>query len=286
MNRELPRAITDDEIETYGRDGVVMLPGLFDADWIRLLDEGLAASRRAPTKRAAVWDRDVEKREMFYDSHAWQRVPAYARFVTESPCAELAGRLMGAAAVNFFFDAVFCRSPGTQFRTPWHQDEPYWSVSGFQTCSVWMPLVPVTAASAVAVVPGSHRWATVFKQADFGAYDADGSDVPHSDFSALADAPPLPDIDGDPETYRPQSFAMQPGDALVFNGRCIHGGSGRLADDRDLRVFNTKWCGDDVRVDFKPWGMNPDHSSEMTAAGLKPGDKLGSDLYPELWRRG
>ena len=149
-----------------------------------------------------------------------------------------------------------------------------------------MPLVPVTAESALAVVPGSHRWAKVFKQADFGAYDADGSDVPHSDFSALADAPPLPDIDAEPDTYRPLSFDMQPGDVLVFNGRCIHGGSGRLAADRDLRVFNTKWCGDDVRIDFKPWGMNPDHSPEMTAAGLKPGDKLGTALYPALWQRG
>ena len=118
MNRELPRAISAPEIESYDRDGVIMLPGIFDADWIALLDAGLAASRRAPTKRAAVWDRDAENREMFYDSHAWQRVPAYARFVRESPCAALAGQLMGAEAVNFFFDAVFCRSPGTQFRTP------------------------------------------------------------------------------------------------------------------------------------------------------------------------
>ncbi len=285
MNRELPRPLSAEEIERYDVDGVVVLRGVFDADWIRLLDEGLAASRRAPTQRAAVWDRDEKNRETFYDSHAWMRVPAYRRFVEESPCAEIAGRLMGASAVNFFFDAVFCRSPGTQFRTPWHQDEPYWSVSGFQTCSVWMPLVPVAAKSALAVVPGSHRWAKVFRQADFGAYNADGKEVPHSDFSALKDAPPLPDVDAEPERYRPVSYDMEPGDVLVFNGRSIHGGSGLLAEGRDLRVFNTKWCGDDVRIDFKPWGMNPDHAPEMTKVGLAPGDRLGTPSYPELWRR-
>ena len=58
MNKDLPRAVTAEEIETYDRDGVIMLPGLFDADWIGLLDEGLTTSRQAPTKRAVVWDRE------------------------------------------------------------------------------------------------------------------------------------------------------------------------------------------------------------------------------------
>ncbi|MEQ8667463.1 MAG: phytanoyl-CoA dioxygenase family protein [Rhodospirillales bacterium] len=290
MNRTLPRKITTDETHAFARDGVVVLRGMFDADWIALLDEGLRRSRAAPTARAQTWDRTVgdngETLETFYDSQAWLRVPAYRQFIEESPCAELAGRIMGSGAVNFFFDAVFCRSAGAQFRTPWHQDEPYWSVEGLQTCSVWMPLVPVAAKSALAVVPGSHRWAKVFRQVDFGEFNADGkADAPHSDFSVLADAPDLPDIDAEPETYRPVSFDMEPGDALVFNGRCIHGGSGLLDAGRDLRVFNTKWCGDDVRVSFKPWGMDPDHSRVMTDAGLVPGDRLGGELYPRLWER-
>ena len=286
MNRELLRTVTDAETGAFARDGVVLIRGAFDAGWIELLDAGLARSRANPTGRAQTWDRDAQNRETFYDSQAWQRVPEYRRFIEQSPCAELAGRLMGSRAVNFFFDAVFCRSAGAQFRTPWHQDEPYWSIEGLQTCSVWMPLVPVTAQSALAVVPGSHTWARVFKQVDFGQYNADGKENPdRADFSVLDDAPELPDIDADPETYKPVSFDMQPGDALVFNGRCIHGGSGLLEAGRDLRVFNTKWCGDDVRVAFKPWGMDPDHSAVMTEQGLAPGDRLGGDLYPELWVR-
>lgn len=286
MNRELPRAITDDEIRAFAEDGVVIMRGMFDADWIALLDEGLTNSRRAPTGRAQVWDRDAENRETFYDSQAWQRVPEYHSFITESPCAELAGRIMGSSRVNFFFDAVFCRSRGTQFRTPWHQDEPYWSVEGMQTCSIWMPLVSVSARSALAVVPRSHTWARVFKQPDFGMYNADGKEnADHSDFSILADAPEMPDIDGDIARFTPLSFDMEPGDALIFNGRCIHGGSGQLDADRDLRVFNTKWCGDDVRVSFKEWGMDPNHEPVMTEVGLRPGDRLGTDLYPELWAR-
>jgi ectoine hydroxylase-related dioxygenase (phytanoyl-CoA dioxygenase family) len=78
---------------------------------------------------------------------------------------------------------------------------------------------------------------------------------------------------------------MEPGDVVVFNGRMVHGGSGNLAPDRDLKVFNTQWLGDDVRVVFRPEGMSPDHSAAMTAAGLSSGDRIGTDLYPQLWRR-
>jgi len=285
MNRSLPYAITLDHAAEYDRDGAILLKGVFDPDWIALLDAGLTRSREAPTDRGHAWDRDDNQREMYYDTFAWRGIPEYRRFIEESPCAELAGRLMGSKTVRFFFEAVFCRSPGCQFRTPWHQDEPYWSVDGYQTCTVWIPLVPVTAASALAVVPGSHRWGKRFLQADFGQFNPDGhGKVPHSDFSGLTDAVPMPDIDGESGTYHPTSFDMAPGDVLVFNGRTIHGGSGRLDGNQELRVFTAKWCGDDVRVAFKDWGMDPDYSEEMTSAGLAPGDTLATDLYPELWR--
>ena len=78
---------------------------------------------------------------------------------------------------------------------------------------------------------------------------------------------------------------VQPGDVVVFNGRIVHGGSGNLAPDRDLKVFNTQWLGDDVRVLFRPEGMSPDHSAAMTEVGLSSGDRIGTDLYPQLWRR-
>ena len=59
---------------------------------------------------------------------------------------------MRSITVNFFFDSVFVRSTGTQFETPWHQDEPYWSVEGYDACTIWMPLVSV---SSLSFVPGT-----------------------------------------------------------------------------------------------------------------------------------
>ena len=69
---------------------------------------------------------------------------------------------------------------------------------------------------------------------------------------------------------------------MVFNGRTMHGGSGKLDNDRDLRVFTTKWLGDDARIKFRNCGMDPDFSSLMIEKGLKSGDRPDTDLYPQI----
>ncbi len=277
------RQLTAEQVERFRRDGVVMLPTMFDRSWIDVLQAGLERHLQAPTQRARVWDRDDQGRTMFWDSMAWHNVAEYQQFVFQSCAAELAGRLMGSAAVNFYFDAVFVRSPGAQFETPWHQDEPYWSVRGHDTCTVWMPLVPVAAENALSFVPGSHLTDQIYEQYDFGRLNPDGKpDVDRSDFSAIAEAD-VPDIAADPNRFGVLSWDMEPGDCVVFNSRILHGGSGRLPDDRDLRVFTSKWLGDDVRIAFRSEGMDPDFSQIMTEYGLASGDRPGTELLPQIW---
>ena len=285
MNTDLPREISSEEINTYQKDGVVLLEAIFDSDWIDLLKQGLDSNCRNPTQRARVWDRDAEGRTMFWDSQAWQGIEEYRQFVFDSPAAEVAGRLLKAREINFFFDAVFVRSPGTQFSTPWHQDEPYWSIEGYDTCTIWMPLVPVKKQSALAYVPGSHLNNRIFDQYNFGNLNPDAkTDVDQVNFSGISEAS-IPDIDANPEQYGVVSWDMQPGDCVAFNSRILHGGSGKLGKDEDLQVFTSKWLGDDARIKFRECGMDPDHSAIMTERGLKPGDRPGTDLYPKIWNR-
>ncbi len=279
------REITASEVTSFQQDGVVMLKGLFDERWVELLDRGLEANCNSPTDRSRIWDRDEQGRTMFWDSQAWQRIEEYKQFVFDSPAAQFAGQLMQSEQINFFFDAVFVRSPGSQFVTPWHQDEPYWSVEGYNTCTLWMPLVPVKKENALAYIPGSHRSDSVFYQYNFGDLNPDcKTRVDQVDFSAVSKNE-FPDFDADPERYGVISWDMQPGDCVAFNSRIIHGGSGKLPQDRDLRVFTSKWLGDDVQIKFRECGMDPDHSAVMTEHGLKPGDRPGTDLYPAIWSR-
>ena len=118
MNPDVPRAITGDEVETYQRDGVIVLRDMFDADWIELLKNGLSINCENPTARSRVWDRDSAGRTMFWDSQAWQGIEQYRRFIFESPGARIAGELMGASRVNFFFDAVFVPVSYTHLTLP------------------------------------------------------------------------------------------------------------------------------------------------------------------------
>ena len=277
--------VSGTQIADYQNNGVVLLEQMFDAQWIELLSAGLAENCSRPTDRSRVWDRDSAGRTMFWDSQAWQSIEQYQQFVHQSPAAQIAGELMESQTVNFFFDAVFVRSAGSQFETPWHQDEPYWSVEGFDTCTIWMPLVPVNKENALAFVPGSHRPDSIYRQYNFGELNPDRkTDVDQVDFSRITEDD-FPDIAANADKYGVVSWDLQPGDCVVFNSRIMHGGSGKLDDDRDLRVFTSKWLGDDVRIKFREVGMDPDHSAIMTAHGLKSGDRPGTALYPQIWSR-
>ena len=84
MNTELPREITDEEIEIWHRDGVILLEAMFDEDWIELLKQGLDQNCANPTRRARIWDRDCRGCAMFWDSQAWQKIEEYQKFIFNS----------------------------------------------------------------------------------------------------------------------------------------------------------------------------------------------------------
>ena len=116
-------------------------------------------------------------------------------------------------------------------------------------------------------------------------YEAGASDRGVEDLLRDDGTVPFPDVEANRGDYDILSWDMEPGDCVAFNARIIHGGSGNLSEGRDLKVFNTQWLGDDVRVCFREEGMDPDHSTIMTEHGLKPGDRPGTALYPQVWAR-
>jgi len=282
MNNELLRPLTAKEVDTYHRDGVLLLKNMFDKNWIELLNKGLDVNSKCPTERSRIWHKNDSGHTMFYDTLAWQEIKEYKNFIFNSPAAQICGQLMKSTTVNFFFDAVFVRSAGTKFETPWHQDEPYWSIEGYDACTLWMPLVPVKEKNCLSFVPGSHLFKSVFNQKNFG--ELTGNPKDQVDFSKVADQE-FPDINADPERFGVVNWEMQPGDCIAFNGRTMHGGSGKLDNDSNLRVFTTKWLGDDARIKFRNYGMDPDFSSLMIKKGLKSGDRPDTGLYPRVWTK-
>ena len=273
------KTISKDQIANFNTNGVIFLSNYFTEDWLQLLKTGIEKNILNLGKEKRIWSKENTGQFTFYDSDNWRRIKEYKNFVEESPMKNIAGKLLNTTKVNFFFDAISVRSPGVQFSTPWHQDEPYWSVEGFDTVSIWMPLVDVRKESALSFVPGSHRWGKNFKQQDFGALNPENQkDVNNVSFDDQWEL--TPDIDADRKKYKVVSWEMKAGDCVAFNARTLHGGGGNLLPNKDLKVFNTQWLGHDVKVCFKDSGMDPDHSEKMRAAGMKSGDELDGELYP------
>ena len=283
MNRHPLRPVTEQHARAFARDGVVVLRGMFDADWLALLARGVARNIRAPGPVGRNYACDGDQR-FFYDTCNWRNFAEYRKFVFESPAAEIAAVLLGASRVNFLFETIFYRSPGTQKSTPWHQDEPYWPVGGAQAASIWIPCNAVDKDSALEFVPGSHRWEKTFRRHNFAEDNPDGDGTVFT-VEAAAGHEEFPDVDARREELGVVSWSLQPGDCTVHNPRIIHGGGGRLKAGRDLKIFNTQWMGDDYVVRYRESGLDPDLREEMQAAGLRDGDSVDCDFFPRVWPR-
>jgi len=272
MTLELPsvplRAITSEEIEAYRRDGVVCLRGVFPGAWIEFMRDAVEIAMTQPGPHAEEYEKNGGGR-FFGDLDIARRHEAFKSFVLNSPAAEIAGSVMHSDRVNFFYDQLLVKEPGTGAATPWHQDQPYWAVSGQQVASIWLPFDPVEKSAAVEYVRGSHEWP------EYSPYH-------FSDGSAYADTglPMLPDIDADRSGYDIVSFAMEPGDCLVFQAMIVHGAPANRTGNR-RRALATRWTGDDARYHVRPGEV----AIPTRDPGLRHGDRMDCADFPRVWER-
>ena len=155
--------VTERDVETYERDGVVCLRGIFDQHWIGLLAEGVEKDLRAPGPLHTLQQTGADPGFFLTDFCMAQRIPEFREFLVESPAAEIAARLMRSQRINFFYDAIWVKEQGTRKRTRWHQDQPYYPIDGTQMCVFWTPLDPVSREVCLELVRGSHRWRRWFQ---------------------------------------------------------------------------------------------------------------------------
>ena len=51
MNRNMPRPLSRDELDAFERDGVALVKGMFDADWIERMSAALDVILDTPSER-------------------------------------------------------------------------------------------------------------------------------------------------------------------------------------------------------------------------------------------
>jgi ectoine hydroxylase-related dioxygenase (phytanoyl-CoA dioxygenase family) len=254
-------------IDAFERDGAACLRGAF-ADWVDVIAEGIERNLREPGPLASNLVQAGHTGGFLDDYCNWQRIPEFKRMVLESPAARLAAQFMRSETAQFFHEHVLVKEPGTQKPTPWHSDLPYYFVNGRQTISFWIPADPVNTAT-LRLISGSHRWERDVRPVRW----LDSSDFYGCDEDYLAP----PDPDRDPR-LRVLEWQMEPGDAVIFDFRTVHGARGNDSSTR-RRVLSLRWVGDDVRYVERPGRTSP----PFTGHGMAPGQRLRDDWFPIVW---
>ncbi len=260
--------ITQDHIDQFQRDGVVLIKGLFK-DQVDQLRHGVERNMDAPGPYASNNEKTGQTGRFFDDYCNWPRISEFEAAIKVSPVAEVAADLMQSDLVQMFHDHVLVKEPGTSMATPWHQDGPYYFVEGRQTISFWSPLDPVSEA-ALRCVAGSHKWEKEVLPTRW---------VSEEDFFAdEGQYMPVPDPEAEGMTIL--EWEMEPGDAVAFNYKTLHGARANTSETR-RRAFSLRLVGEDARYVERPGPTSPPYPGHE----MKPGQRLREDWFPILFQR-
>ena len=259
--------VSQDQIDAYRRDGAVLIPNLF-SNWVEKIQAGIDRNMESPGPYAAENLKGGEAGRFFDDYCNWQRIPEFAEVIQKSEARSAAATLMGSQTVQVFHDHVLVKEPGTSKPTPWHQDSPYYFVDGEQTISFWVPVDPVADAS-LRLIAGSHRWPKPVLPTKW--LDEDSFYPNEDDYIAV------PNPDADPTKFQVLEWPMQPGDAVAFHFKTLHGARGNLSETR-RRAFSLRLVGDDARYITRPGRTSPPFPGHE----MRDGDRLREDWFPTL----
>lgn len=260
--------ITQDHIDQFQRDGVVLIKGLFK-DQVDQLRRGVERNMAAPGPYASNNEKAGQTGRFFDDYCNWPRIPEFEAAIKASPVAEVAADLMQSDLVQMFHDHVLVKEPGTSMATPWHQDGPYYFVEGRQTISFWSPLDPVSEAT-LRCVAGSHKWEKEVLPTRW---------VSEEDFFA-DEGQYMPVPDPEAEGMKILEWEMEPGDAVAFNYKTLHGARANTSETR-RRAFSLRLVGEDARYVERPGPTSPPYPGHE----MKPGQRLREDWFPILFQR-
>ena len=258
--------ISEEDIKTFQKDGVVLVKGLL-TNYIDTIRAGIEKNLANPGPYAAENLNSGEKGRFFDDYCNWQTISEFREVIFSSQIGEIASLLMKSKKVQLFHEHVLIKEPGTTKPTPWHQDSPYYFIDGSQTISFWSPMDKVSEAS-LRCVAGSQNWQTEvipktwLRDESFYKKSSNFIEVPDPDYEQM-------DI---------REFTMDPGDAVAFNFRVLHGARGNMSKTR-RRAFSVRLLGDDARYAERGERTSPPFPNH----GMIQGQTLREDWFPIIF---
>jgi ectoine hydroxylase-related dioxygenase (phytanoyl-CoA dioxygenase family) len=257
--------VTPSIVDAFWRDGVVCLRGVLPVSLVEAMAAPVAAARHADL--SALAGRREGARFIGGIDH-WREQEELRVFACDSPLPALVATLLRADTVYLYEDSVLVKQPGASEATVWHQDLGYFHVEGEQLCTTWCPLDVATAETGtLRFVRGSHRWDVRYRPNLFVTTETLPGTEGHD----------IPDIDGG--EYDIVSFDLEPGDVTVHHARTLHAAGPNRSAIRARRAISVRYCGDDVRMRFRPGAP-----LKASQAGLRDGDPLGGSAHPLVYR--
>ena len=235
----MSKLITDSLRNEFRDNGVVFIRGALDRDTMRMAEDAYKWSLAHPSPGAGKFQGKEDSAAVFYQDLANPKaLPAYRSMLENSPIADLAADLWDAADVWFMYEQVFLKEGGKSRRTPWHQDASYLPVDGSQIAVVWITFEKVAKENSLELVRGSHRGILY----NGSRFDPDDDTAPLYEEGTL---PRLPDIEAERAKWDIVSWAVEPGDVLVFHPAMLHGGAPTNPNNR-RRTLSLRFFGDDA----------------------------------------
>lgn len=259
------RAVND-----YQRDGAVVIRSLFSTKEIRTLTEAIEVNIASPSWRHKVASSSDDPGWFMEDFCTWKDNPGYRCFIKKSFLSSAASRLMRSKEVRLFHDHMLVKEPATVQRTPWHQDQPYYNIDGFQNVSIWIPVDPVPREWTLEFVAGSHLEGWLMPRTFL---DREAKWFPAGSLKEV------PDIDGNRGEHKIIGWALEPGDAVAFHMLTLHSAAGVLGKKR-RRAFSVRLMGDDIVHAPRKWETSPKFPGLQDE--LPAGAPMDHPLFPVI----
>jgi ectoine hydroxylase-related dioxygenase (phytanoyl-CoA dioxygenase family) len=186
---------------------------------------------------------------------------------------------MSAKKINLVMDNWFLREGGSKSSTPFHHDISYFDMDGTM-CVLWLPLQPTGKSEGVVWVKGSHLWNKIFLRVLF----KDGHKVEGNECTIDGKKYELPpNILGNKDKYEFLQWNCELGDAVIFDMRTLHGTLSPSIPQKTLSRYTLRVAKEDTKISYVGDWTSYNYRKVMQDAGYKNGDKLGGEMFPQLW---
>lgn len=267
--------IDQTQIADFNLDGAACVRRVFDQEDVDRLAGFVEAWMANPGRHCR--DFGQGGGSFFSDIFGWRRDDAYGAWLVQSPLGEIASAFLQVPEVRLYFDHLLVKEPAGAAKTPWHQDAPYWPMSGRQCLSGWIALDPVDLTSgAVEYICGTHATGAIYAPKAFSGDNGLNN----------AKLTPLPDIDNNRDDFDIVSWELAPGDVVFHHCLTLHGAPANQRSDRRRRGLAVRFIGPDIRFDLFDGIAEPMRRYfDDLAPHLRRGDALDGPVFPIAWQQ-